>query len=118
MGKESVRSRCFHPNLLNLIIMPTEACNFRCTYCYETFEHKKMHGSVVTGIKRLIERRGGELRELQIGWFGGEPLLAFDVVTEICQHAIDVANLNGFEFSSDMTTNGYLLDQDRFSRCL
>jgi sulfatase maturation enzyme AslB (radical SAM superfamily) len=71
--------RCFRSNFLNLIILPTEACNFRCTYCYETFEHKKMKKEVVNGIKALIGRRGPELNKLEIAWFGGEPLLAFDV---------------------------------------
>src|SRR6266571_4798031 len=118
MAAESVRLESFRANLLNLIIMPTEACNFRCTYCYETFEHKKMHPSVVTGIKSLIDRRGGDLDELQISWFGGEPLLAFGVITDICTHAINVAKFNGFDFSSSMTTNGYFLDRKRFSSCL
>lgn len=108
----------FRPNYLNLIILPTEACNFRCTYCYETFENKKMPGPVVGGIKSLIKRRAQELDELEISWFGGEPLLAFDVVTEISQHALAVANEEGFTFHSGMTTNGYFLDRERFLKCL
>src|SRR5436853_5308192 len=47
--------RHFRSNYLDLIILPTEACNFRCTYCYETFENKKMPRPVVTGIKSLID---------------------------------------------------------------
>ena len=42
MISQSERLRHFRSNYLNLIILPTEACNFRCTYCYETFENKKM----------------------------------------------------------------------------
>jgi uncharacterized protein len=118
MAAESVQFQCFRSDILQLIVMPTEACNFRCTYCYETFEHKKMPRSVVTGIKSLIDRRGDDLNELQVDWFGGEPLLAFDVVTDICRHAIKVAKSNGFYFSSEMTTNGYFLDRKRFSTCL
>ncbi len=108
----------FRSNYLNLIILPTEACNFRCTYCYETFENRKMPRPIVTGIKSLIDRRGADLDDLEIGWFGGEPLLALDVITEICKHAIDVSKTEGFTFRSGMTTNGYFLNQDRFSQCL
>jgi len=118
MGAELVQRECLLANYLELIIMPTEACNFRCTYCYETFEHKQMKASVVTGIKSLIDRRAGDLDELQISWFGGEPLLAFDVITDICTHGIKVAKSNGFDFSSNMTTNGYFLDRKRFLSCL
>jgi uncharacterized protein len=112
------QSRFFRSDYLELIILPTEQCNFRCTYCYETFEHKKMPRSVVSGIKSLIDRRSVDLAELAISWFGGEPLLAFDVVTEICQHAISAAKSHGFNFSSGMTTNGYFLDRARFLSCL
>jgi uncharacterized protein len=108
----------FSSNYLNLIILPTEACNFRCTYCYETFENRKMPRPVVTGIKSLIDRRGADLDQLEISWFGGEPLLALDVITEISKHALHVANAEGFTFRSGITTNGYFLNQDRFLQCL
>jgi uncharacterized protein len=118
MISQSEQLRHFSSNYLNLIILPTEACNFRCTYCYETFENKKMPRPVVTGIKSLIDRRGEDLDRLDISWFGGEPLLALDVITEISKHALDVAKTEGFTFSSGMTTNGYFLNQDRFGRCV
>jgi len=95
MISQSEQLRHFRSNYLNLIILPTEACNFRCTYCYETFENKKMPRSVVSGIKSLIDRRGEELDELEISWFGGEPLLALDVITEISKHALGVAKTEG-----------------------
>lgn len=118
MLARSDQLQAFRSDYLNLIILPTEACNFRCTYCYETFENKKMSRRVVTGIKSLIDRRGAELNELEISWFGGEPLLAFDVVTDICKHAIGAAKAGGFNFSSNMTTNGYFLDRQCFLSCL
>jgi uncharacterized protein len=118
MLARSDQLQAFRSDYLNLIILPTEACNFRCTYCYETFENKKMSRRVVTGIKSLIDRRGTELDELEISWFGGEPLLAFDVVTDICKHAIGAAKAGGFNFSSNMTTNGYFLDRQCFLSCL
>jgi uncharacterized protein len=118
MISQSEQLRHFSSNYLNLIILPTEACNFRCTYCYETFENRKMPRPVVTGIKSLIDRRGEDLDELGISWFGGEPLLALDVITEISKHALDVAKTEGFTFRAGMTTNGYFLNQDRFLRCM
>lgn len=110
---ESIRN-----DRLELILLPTEQCNLRCTYCYETFEHGKMGPAVIAGVKALIERRSPSLNELAISWFGGEPLLAMDVIGEISEHAIRTTAAAGIDFSADMTTNGYLLDRRRFAECL
>ncbi|MFF7227919.1 hypothetical protein [Streptomyces sioyaensis] len=42
---------------LHLIILPTEQCNFRCTYCYEDFSVGRMGPETVQGVKRLLDRR-------------------------------------------------------------
>jgi len=115
---ESMRTHSFCNNMLRLIVMPTEACNFRCSYCYETFEHKKMPREVISGIKALITRRRAELEALSVDWFGGEPLLAMKEITEISRHAIGVANENGITYSSGMTTNAFFLDPQCFRTCL
>ena len=60
MISQSEQLRHFSSNYLNLIILPTEACNFRCTYCYETFENKKMPRPVLvsaTGMSALCQKR-------------------------------------------------------------
>ena len=67
---------CLDNRELHLILLPTEACNFRCVYCYESFRLKRMEPWVVEGIKRLLSRRAPDLRALSISWFGGEPPLA------------------------------------------
>jgi uncharacterized protein len=65
-------------DLLHLILLPTEACNFRCVYCYETFRLKRMERGVVDGVKRLIERRAATHRPLTHKYVGGEPHQATD----------------------------------------
>src|SRR5205823_396495 len=117
MISQSERLRHFRSNYLNLIILPTEACNFRCTYCYETFENKKMPRPVVTGIKSLIDRRGEDLDVQSEQWLAAKPA-NFPVITEISKHALDSAKTEVFTFLSGMTTNGYFLNRDRFSQCL
>lgn len=42
---------------LELIILPTEHCNFRCLYCYEDFQVGRMKRPVVESIKKLISLR-------------------------------------------------------------
>ncbi len=97
------------PKQLRLIIFPTEQCNFRCTYCYEDFKHGKMAPDVVAAIKKLISVRVRDISALEIGWFGGEPLLAADVVLEISEFANSQTNDGGAAYLSSMTTNGYRL---------
>lgn len=95
-----------------LIVMPHENCNFRCTYCYETFENGKMLPHVVSGVKRIITSKVAEHPVFRIGWFGGEPLLARDVISEISTHALNECRSRNVTFLSGMTTNGYLLTPD------
>lgn len=103
---ESLTDRALH-----LIVLPTEQCNFRCTYCYEDFTVGRMDEAVVGGIKRLIDRRAADLRRLDVSWFGGEPLLARPIVEELSAHLADLAAARpGLQYQADMTTNGYLLD--------
>lgn len=98
-----------------LIILPTEKCNFRCTYCYEDFLLGKMKPEVREGIKNLISERAEELENLSVDFFGGEPLLAVDVIQEILSHAKKESIENNFVLSSGMTTNGYLLTPELLS---
>ena len=96
------------------IILPTEKCNFRCTYCYEDFAIGRMKAPVQQAIERLMDRRIPELSTLSINWFGGEPLVARDVVLRLSRHASRLARENGVEFTGGLTTNAYLLDRALF----
>ena len=90
------------PSSLNLFLFSTEHCNFRCTYCYEDYKIGRMMPEVVSGIKNLLHHRYKTLKMLQISWFGGEPLLAKNVIFEIS--TLDESNQNDsgkLEFDSD-----------------
>ena len=102
---------------LNLIILPTEQCNFRCVYCYEDFLNaKKMDKTIVEGIENLIIARNGRgLDSISLAWFGGEPLMAYDNILQIMSCVNNVCNSTRTAISSNMTTNGYLLSLDVLS---
>ena len=96
---------------LNLIIFPTEQCNFRCTYCYEDFKARQMEPVVVDAIKQLVTRRASSLNTLRISWFGGEPLAAKKIVYELSQHVSNLSyTIPNLSYYANMTTNAYLLD--------
>jgi uncharacterized protein len=104
---------------LQLIILPTEKCNFRCTYCYEDFSIGRMSGDVQQSLKRFLSRVAPRLERLYLNWFGGEPLLAPAVVKGISSYAQGLARQYGMSgFGGELTTNGYLLGPELFAELL
>ncbi|MDQ1328519.1 MAG: uncharacterized protein QG641_1804 [Candidatus Poribacteria bacterium] len=93
----------------NIIIMPHENCNFRCTYCYESHNRGKMNQDTISGLKILVDHKAKEYQRINISWFGGEPLLAKDVIYELSKSFINSCEKNKILYKSDMTTNGYFL---------
>ncbi|OBS07518.1 hypothetical protein BAX55_02700 [Acinetobacter baumannii] len=72
-----------------LILYPTEQCNFRCSYCYENFEIGRMLPEVVESVKNLIDNRLDVVDHLHLSWFGGEPLIAKDILLDIANYAFN-----------------------------
>ena len=105
---------CFDSSRLGLTICPTLGCNFRCPYC---FEHSQQNSAVMTPetVDRLISfiKSYQNVRHLSIAWYGGEPLLAFEVIGDFMEKINDLDLV--FE-GSGLITNGYLLDSEKISR--
>lgn len=113
---DEVLARALTNRALELTVMPTEACNFRCTYCYEDFALGKMPAEVVRGVKNLIRARAPGLDTLHVAWFGGEPTLALDVVRDVQAHVQAVAAAHpGLRARANMTTNAWKLGPDVFA---
>ncbi len=102
---------------LHLIILPTEQCNFRCTYCYESFIRGEMTQEIRNGIKRYVSNQSG-LKVLNISWFGGEPLLAKNVVLELSQFFHQYCTEHNIKLNAGATTNGYFLTPDLVNQLL
>ena len=102
--------------LLSLTLMPTEQCNFRCRYCYEKFEKGKMTASAQNSLLKYIQKQIVNNAHIHISWFGGEPLLAFDVIENIMSNVQQMCRMRKRHFTSNMTTNAYLLTIDKFEK--
>ena len=104
---------------LNLIVMPTEKCNFRCTYCYEDFAIGKMKRETIDGIKALVKRRIDNfgLEKLSLSWFGGEPLMAKEVMFELSEYFNGLHHDGSLKYySGGLTTNASYLTPDVLRR--
>lgn len=93
-------------------------CNLRCEYCFaETgdFGTGRKIMTPETGKKAidfLIEKSCGR-ENLELDFFGGEPLMAWDTVTETVDYARSIEKQHGKNFRFTITTNGVLLDDDK-----
>lgn len=101
---------------LELYINPTEQCNFRCKYCYEDFAKGRMPPVVVESVKKLLAQRTAGRQRLYLNWFGGEPLIATDIVLDISRYAKTVCDSKGIALSGSVTTNGSTLSAAAMSQ--
>ncbi len=92
-------------------------CNLNCEYCFAS--QGKYHGeralmSLEVG-KRAIDflvENSGSRRNLEVDFFGGEPLMNFDVVKGIVEYARAIEKEHNKNFRFTLTTNGVLVDDD------
>lgn len=96
-------------NCLNLIIMTTGQCNFRCKYCYEDFQQKGMTIEVQKRVLKCIQRQLNNFTKISIEWFGGEPLVEKSVIENIMRGVDKISIARKVSYRSGITTNGYLL---------
>lgn len=93
------------------------SCNLNCSYCFAS--QGKYHGdralmSYEVGKRALdfLIEHSGTRRNLEVDFFGGEPLMNFDVVKRLVQYARSIEKEHGKNFRFTLTTNGMLIDDD------
>lgn len=107
------RVACASPRIVGLTICPTMGCNFDCPYCFENHGQGKMgvdvQDDVVALARRMLE--ASRTRRLHVNWFGGEPLLAPDVIETLSARLMMLADEFGCAYEAGIITNGFLLTQ-------
>src|SRR5436305_15124639 len=88
----------YRKDVMQLILLASEDCNFRCTYCYEDFARGTMKPAVRAGIKKLVEKRIKTLGQLDINWFGGEPLYGFAAIEDLSPFFIKICEENSVKY--------------------
>lgn len=96
---------------LNLTILTTLACNFRCTYCYQGQTHVgRLQREVEDAIPHFAATRLPEGGSFTVTWYGGEPLLAKPTIERLSRQFLALAAERGARYEASIITNGYLLD--------
>lgn len=92
-------------------------CNLACRYCFaEEGEYKGrralMSAEVGKAALDFLVKSSGNRRNLEVDFFGGEPLMNFDVVREIVAYGRSLEKENNKKFRFTLTTNGVLLNDE------
>ena len=95
--------------ILQITILPTLSCNFRCPYCFEKHINQKMSRLVIEKIIEFVEKSVASFRVLSVHWYGGEPLLCLDLIQQISDKLQGLCVRHKKIFLASITTNGYLL---------
>ena len=100
-----------------LCLHVAHTCNLNCAYCFAS--QGKYHGeravmSYEVGKQALdfLVANSGSRRNLEVDFFGGEPLMNFDVVKRLVAYARSIEKESGKHFRFTLTTNGMLIDDD------
>ena len=100
-----------------LCLHVAHTCNLNCAYCFAS--QGKYHGeravmSYEVGKRALdfLIENSGTRRNLEVDFFGGEPLMNFDVVKRLVAYARSIEREKGKNFRFTLTTNGLLIDDD------
>jgi len=108
----SFNSAKFKEKNLSITIAPTLQCNFKCIYCYENPKHGKMDIKIQDMIIEKIKKSAEQKKNIDTCWYGGEPLLAFDIISYMSEKIINICKENGVSYASGMVSNGYLLNEE------
>ena len=97
-------------------------CNLNCSYCFAS--QGKYHGerglmSFEVGKQALdfLIAHSGSRRNLEVDFFGGEPLMNWEVVKQLVLYARSIEKQHGKNFRFTLTTNGLLIDDDVIDFC-
>jgi uncharacterized protein len=104
------------PHTLYEVIQPSANCQLGCYYCGQTHTKKSLEPSVA---EKILDRIKTKLiqygyKKLDIGWFGGEPLLGLASIRNISAELISFCNTNNIRYAAKVVTNALSLKENIF----
>ena len=103
---------------LGLVIAPTMACNMACKYCFEENKSGRMSEETMAAVVAFVRKRASVLGSLDITWYGGEPLLALDIIERLTNEFLALAREFKIAYTASVVTNGYLLTPENVDKLL
>lgn len=108
----------YNTSYLGLTIAPTLDCNFRCIYCYEkdSLSPIIMTTDIQEKVVEFVKSNVQTIKQLSVTWYGGEPLLAFNIIEYLSEQFISICNEYNVSYNAGIVTNGYLLNHEKVSK--
>ncbi|MBN2207841.1 MAG: SPASM domain-containing protein [Candidatus Coatesbacteria bacterium] len=105
------------PPIAKIELFLTEDCTNRCDYCFVRTKDEHNYMSVETALQAVdwLFSVCGDREEVRILFFGGEPLLNFEVIRQVTLHAERLAREHGKKLSLDMTTNAIPFTREKLA---
>lgn len=100
-----------------LCLHVAHTCNLNCAYCFASqgkYSGERAIMSFEVGKRALdfLVENSGTRHNLEVDFFGGEPLMNFDVVKKLVEYARSIEKEKNKNFRFTLTTNGVLIDDD------
>lgn len=104
----------FSSESLSLTIATTLDCNMACPYCYEDRKPIYMDTNIADKILSFTKNKIEQLntKGLYITWYGGEPLLNFEIIEYLSKNFIEICTDKNIIYDAGIITNGVLLTKD------
>jgi uncharacterized protein len=104
-------------NVKALCLNVAHDCNLRCRYCFASRgDYRGKRGLMTAEVGRkavdFLVERSGDLKNLEIDFFGGEPLMALDTIKEVVSYARNLGKTHGKVFHFTVTTNATILNDE------
>ena len=99
----------YNRDTLALTIMPTDSCNFNCFYCFQDKKSIHMSSDTANALLNFIDSNLSGVKTLKVTWFGGEPLLALNLIHSLSDSLCRLAKRHSCDYEAFIITNGYLL---------
>ncbi len=111
------KAQATKPILKAMCLHMAHACNLECRYCFAKGgkfggKWELMPLETATKAIEMLCRASGSRRNLEVDFFGGEPLLNFDVIKQTVTFARELEKKHNKNFRFTITTNGVLLDDE------
>ena len=98
---------------LGLTVAPTLACNFRCKYCFEHHDKGFMSKDIQDALIIFAEEHLQTAKNFFVTWYGGEPLLARNIIWDLSERFLELCGKHNVEYSAYIVTNASLMtDED------
>ena len=112
-------SNCNHSRAKRVFaLMPTSLCNMCCDYCGQQTCPLRYDSTITADVIQRIYSTmlNRQVKEVEVRWYGGEPLMAFQSIKKMSSQLMEYAQETGTQYRATMSTNGSLMTAEKLSQ--